>query len=254
MQGRDAAQRRVAFVTGASDGLGAAAAAALARDGFDVAVSELRAADLARAMAAVETAGARGLAVALDLREQASIEAAFAAVVGGFGKVDVLVNNAGVTLRKAAVDVSPAEWDAVLGTNLRGTFFLTQQMGRHLIATGRPGGVITIASAHGLVGFANRSTYGISKGALIQMTRTLAIEWAPHGIRVNAVAPGTVETPSRAPFLADPAARQTMLSRIPMGRFGTAEEVAAAVCYLASPGAAYVSGQVLALDGGLTAA
>lgn len=253
MQGKDAAERRVALVTGASEGLGAATAAALARDGFDVAVSELREPDLARTVAAIDAAGARALAVTLDLREQASIEAAFGRAVSAFGHVDVLVNNAGVTLRKAAVDVTPAEWDGVIDTNLKGTFFLTQQMGRHLIGAGRGGCVITIASAHGLVGFPARSTYGISKGALIQMTRTLAIEWAPHGIRVNAVAPGTVETPSRAPFLADPAARQTMLSRIPMGRFGTAEEVAAAVSYLASPAAAYVNGQILALDGGLTA-
>lgn len=251
---KDAARRRVAFVTGASEGLGAATAAALARDGFDVAVSDLREADLARTVASIEAAGARAEGVALDLRAPASIEASFAAVLRAFGRVDVLVNNAGVTLRKAAVDVTPDDWDAVLDVNLKGSFLLTQQMGRHLIATRRGGSVITIASAHGLVGFANRSTYGISKGGLIQMTRTLAVEWAPHDIRVNAVAPGTVETPSRAPFLADAAARQTMLARIPLGRFGTADEVAAAVCYLASPAAAYISGHVLALDGGLTAA
>jgi 2-deoxy-D-gluconate 3-dehydrogenase len=135
-----------------------------------------------------------------------------------------------------------------------GTFFLTQEMGRHLIGAGRPGSIINIASTHGVVGLARRSAYGVSKGAIIQMTRMLAIEWAEHGIRVNAVAPGTVETPSRAAlFAADPARREALLNRVPLRRFGTAEEVAAAVRYLASPQATYITGQVFVLDGGLTA-
>lgn len=246
-------ERPVAFVTGASDGIGAAIARTLAGSGFDVAVSELRAADLARTIAVVEAAGARAVGVTLDLRAPASIEAAFAAVLEAFGRVDVLVNNAGVTSRVSALDITPAEWDAVIQTNLTGTFFMTQQMGRHLVAAKRPGSVITIASAHGVVGFRDRSAYGISKAALIQMTRTLAIEWADRGIRVNAIAPGTVETPSRARFLADPDARRAMLSRIPLGRFATVDEVAAAAAYLASPAAAYITGQTLLLDGGLTA-
>lgn len=250
----DKAQARpVALVSGASDGIGAAIALALARGGFDVAVAELRAADLARTLAGIEAAGARAVPVALELRDQASIEAAFARVLEAYGRVDALVNNAGVTLRKSAVDVTPAEWNTVIQTNLTGTFFLTQQMGRHLIAGQRPGSVITIASAHGVVGFPGRSAYGISKAALIQMTRMLAVEWAGHGIRVNAIAPGTVDTPSRAQFLADPQARHTMLARIPLGRFGTVDDVAAAAAYLASPAAAYITGQVLLLDGGLTA-
>jgi NAD(P)-dependent dehydrogenase (short-subunit alcohol dehydrogenase family) len=140
-----------------------------------------------------------------------------------------------------------------MGTNLRGTFFLSQQMGRHLVGRGRPGSIISIASTHGVLGFAQRSTYGISKAAIIHMTRMLAIEWAEHGIRVNAVAPGTTETPSRAPALADPTVRAAMLNRVPLRRFATAEEIAGAVSYLASPQAAYVTGQTLLVDGGLTA-
>ena len=146
-----------------------------------------------------------------------------------------------------------AEWEAVLDVNLKGAFFMSQQMGRHLVASGRPGCIVSIASTHGLVALAQRSAYGIAKAAVMQMTRMLAIEWAEHGIRVNAVAPGRIDTPSRAGSLARPGYREAALGRIPMRRFGTAEEVAAAVSYLVSPAAAYITGQTLVLDGGLTA-
>lgn len=246
--------KRIAFVTGAAYGIGAASALALARDGCDVAVSELKVDDLAETLKAITAAGARALPVTLDLRSLPSIERAMADVLAGFGQLDVLVNNAGVPLTRPAVDVTEAEWDAVIDVNLKGTFFLSQQMGRHLMGTRRPGCIVSIASTHGVVGLAERSTYGISKAGVSQMTRMLAIEWAAHGIRVNAVAPGTVETRSRAAvFAADPQRREAMMRRIPLGRFGTAEEMAAAVCYLASPQAAFVTGQTLLLDGGLTA-
>jgi NAD(P)-dependent dehydrogenase (short-subunit alcohol dehydrogenase family) len=241
-------------VSGASYGIGAATAVALARDGFDVAVSELRPDDLTATAKAISEAGGRAVPVALDLRSLPSIQHAMAEVVAVFGGLDTLVNNAGVPLTRPAVDVSEREWDEVLGVNLRGTFFLSQQMGRHLIGSGRPGSIISIASTHGVVGIADRSTYGIAKAGIIQMTRMLAIEWARHGIRVNAVAPGTVETPSRAAvYAADPQRREFMINRVPLRRFGTAEEMAAAVCYLASSRAAYITGQTLLVDGGLTA-
>jgi NAD(P)-dependent dehydrogenase (short-subunit alcohol dehydrogenase family) len=245
--------RRNALVTGASYGIGAAAALALARDGCDVAVSDLARASLAETVAAVEAAGRRGVAIELDLRSQASVERAMAEAVEALGQVDILVNNAGVPLRKAALETSRAEWEEVIGVNLTGTFFMSQQMGRHLVAAGRPGAIISLASTHGLVGFLGVAAYGIAKAGIAHMTRVLAIEWAAHGIRVNAVAPGTTETPSRAPALADPERRATMLNRIPLRRFGTAAEVAEAIRYLASPAAAYVTGQTLVLDGGLTA-
>lgn len=254
MPGPGSPSRPRAFVSGASYGIGAATAVALAREGFDVAVSELRPDDLTATVKAITEAGARAVAVALDLRSLPSIQQAMAHVVAAFGGLDTLVNNAGVPLTRPAVDVSEREWDEVLGVNLRGTFFLSQQMGRHLIASGRPGGVISIASTHGVVGIADRSTYGIAKAGIIQMTRMLAIEWAPHRIRVNAVAPGTVETPSRAAvYAADPQRREFMINRVPLKRFGTAEEMAATVCYLASPSAGYITGQTLLVDGGLTA-
>lgn len=240
-------------MTGASQGIGATIAADLARDGFDVAVSSTRPEKLAGVLGEIAAAGARAVPVALDVRSQASVEQAIAAAVGAFGQLDVLVNNAGVALKKSALDITLAEWENVIGTNLTGTFLMSRQMGRHLIGGGRPGCIISIASTHGLVGLEGRSAYGISKAAIIHMTKMLAIEWAEHGIRVNAIAPGRVETAARAGSFADPGYRDWALARIPLRRFGTAEEIAAAVCYLASLQAAYITGQTLVLDGGLTA-
>jgi NAD(P)-dependent dehydrogenase (short-subunit alcohol dehydrogenase family) len=248
--------RQTALVTGASYGVGAATALALARAGFAVAVSARSTENLAQTMAKLEATGARVVPLVLDLNSQSSIERAMADVIAAFGRLDLLVNNAGGNLRKLAVDVAPADWDVVMATNLRGAFFLSQQVGRHLIANGRQGAIVNIASTHGLVGAAERSVYGISKGALIQMTRMLAIEWAAHGIRVNAIAPGRLDTPSpsRAARTGDPDYMAAMRARIPLNRLATAEEVAAAVCYLASPQAASITGQTLVLDGGVTVA
>lgn len=225
----------------------------LARDGYNVAVTELERKPLDDILAQLEGAGAKAVPVGLDVRSQDSIESAFRLAASALGPLDVLVNNAGVTLRRDAIDVSREEWDAVTSVNLTGTFFMCQQMGRHLLADKRPGCIVSLASTHGVVALAQRSTYGISKGAIIHMTRMLAFEWAAHGIRVNAIAPGTIETPSRAAFFADnPKARKDMLARVPAGHFGTPEDVAGAVAYLAGADGGFITGQTLLLDGGLT--
>lgn len=250
----NAAGARVALVTGASYGLGAAAALALARDGCDVAVTELRIEDLSGTVAKIESLGRRALALPLDVRSQDSIAAAYAQALGAFDRLDVLVNNAGIPLRRHAVDVTRDEWQAVIDVNLSGAFFMSQHMGRQLIAAKRPGCIVSIASTFGVTGFPERSTYGIAKAGIIQMTRMLAIEWAEHGIRVNAIAPGTVETPQRAAgFANEPARRQAMIERVPLKRFGTPEDVGGLVTYLAGAQASYISGQTVLLDGGLTA-
>ena len=244
----------MAFVTGASYGVGAACALALACDGYDVAISATRVENLARAVEQLKNTGRRVAPVALDLNSQSSIEQAMAAVIGTLGRADVLVNNAAANIRNKAVDITADEWNALMRVNLTGTFFMTQQMGRHLIAAKRPGAIISITSTHGLIGAAERSIYGISKAAVIHMSRMLAIEWAEHGIRVNSVAPGRLDTesPSRAASGSDPQYMQAMLNRIPLHRLCTVEDVAGAVSYLASEPAAYITGQTLILDGGLT--
>lgn len=249
-------ERRAALVTGASYGVGAATALALAREGFDVAVTATKLENLAATIRTLAATDVHVAPAALNLCDRASIAQAVSGIVAALGRLDLLVNNAGANLRKDAVDVTEAEWDAVMDVNLRGTFFLTQAVGRHLIAAGRGGCVINIASTYVLLGAAERSTYGISKAALVGMTRMLAVEWAAHNIRVNAVAPGRLVTPSpsRAGKGADPAYMEAMRKRIPLRRQATVEEVAAAVAYLASPAAASMTGQMLVLDGGLTVA
>jgi NAD(P)-dependent dehydrogenase (short-subunit alcohol dehydrogenase family) len=252
MAAEQAARRPSVFVTGASQGIGAGIAVEMARKGYDVAVSSTRPEKLSGVLDELRSAGARALPVELEIRDQASIERAMAAVVGEFGGLDVLVNNAAVAVRKAVVDLTPEEWQTVMGTNLTGTFFMCQQMGRHLIATKRPGSIINITSTHGLVGMAKRSAYGVSKAGVIQMARMLAIEWAEYGIRVNTVAPGAVVTPSRAAMATDADHAAVRLARIPMKKLCTVEDVAAAVSYLASAQASYITGQTLVLDGGVT--
>jgi NAD(P)-dependent dehydrogenase (short-subunit alcohol dehydrogenase family) len=245
-----------ALVTGASYGVGAATALALARAGYDIAVTATKVENLAATVKVLKSYGRRVLPAALDLRSEADIARVTKEVFAALGGIDVLVNNAGANLRKLAIDVTAAEWDALMAVNIRGTFFLTQAVGRALIGGGRGGAIVNVASTHALAGAPERSTYGISKAALLGMTRMLAVEWAEHGIRVNAVAPGRLTTPS--PSRADKGAGRhymdAMLERIPLRRLATTEEVAAAVVYLASPAAASITGQVLVLDGGLTAA
>jgi NAD(P)-dependent dehydrogenase (short-subunit alcohol dehydrogenase family) len=249
----DQGTRRTALVTGASQGLGAAIAERLARDGFDVAVTELTEAPLAAVVEKLTGLGARALPIALDICSQPSVDAAIAKAAQAFGRLDVLVNNAGVTQRRFAVDITREEWQTVVDVNMSGTFFMSQAFAKHCIAARREGAIVSLASTHGVVALQERLTYGITKAAIIHMTRMLAYEWAAHGIRVNAVAPGTIETPSRAAYFAEnPGAREAMLKRVPVGKFGTEADVAGAVSYLAGADAAFVTGQTLLIDGGLT--
>ena len=248
--------RKVALVTGASYGVGAATALALARNGFALALTATKQGNLDKVLGELALIGADTIPLALNLRDQASIEDAVAATLDRFGAVDVLVNNAGANLRRKAVDVAREEWNELMAINVTGTFFITQQIGRHLIARQAPGRIITVSSTAAFVGQTERSAYGVSKAALVQMTRMLAIEWAEHGITVNAVAPGRMmtESPSRAGTGNDPAYMEAMLKRIPLHRLVTAEEVAGAIAFLAGPAANSITGQTIVLDGGLTAA
>ena len=246
-------EARRAFVTGTSTGIGRVISLALARIGYDVAIAELETDWLRELLGHPDFSGRNIVPVRLDLREEASIGAAFDHALQNLGEIDLLVNNAGRALHKPVVDVTWSEWDDIMNSNLKGAFFLSKRFGQYCVTRGRPGNIVSMASTHGVIGIANRSVYGISKAGVAHMTRMLAIEWAEHGIRANAIAPTTVLTPSREKLLSDPKARQAMLERMPTRRFATPEEIAGAVIYLDSPAAASITGHTLLVDGGLTA-
>ena len=247
-------QSKTVLITGGSYGVGAECALAFARAGYDVALTATRIENLDRTKAAVEGEGRRVFATVLDLNSQASIEDAVEGSRAALGSLGVLINNAGAHGRKPAVEITRADWDHVFRPNLDGTFFITQAFAKPLIEAGQPGSVVMITSTHAIVARKVRVMYGVSKAALNHMTKMLAIEWAEHAIRVNAIAPGRMITasPSRQETGNDPAYIAQMTASIPMHRLPEAGEVAAASVFLASEAAATITGQILAIDGGLT--
>ena len=243
---------QVALVTGASRGIGHDLVLALAGAGATVAAGVRRADDATDLLAEVASRGGRAVALELDVTDVGSIHRAVATLLDETGQIDILVNNAGLGANHDAVDITEADWDEMMDVNLRGLFFVTQAVGRAMLARGY-GRIISMSSQAGLVGIPRHAVYSASKGGVNMLTRVLALEWSPHGVTVNAVAPTFVRTPGTAERLDDPDFAADVLSRIPAGRFGTTTDVAAAVLYLASPSAGLVTGTVLRVDGGWTA-
>ena len=239
---------KVALVTGASRGLGAGIATGLLEAGATV-IGTSRNPDSATQVA--KQLGS--VPVVMDITDVASVRAGVDRVASELGRLDILVNNAGLNIPQGVFDVDEASWDAVLDTNLKGTFFAAQAAARCMVTSGEGGRIINIASQAGVVGIEERSAYGASKGGAVLLTKVLAIELAQHGITVNAVAPTFIATELTRGTLENPAWRERVLSRIPLGRIGESEDVAAATVYLASPAAAMVTGHTLLVDGGWTA-
>jgi NAD(P)-dependent dehydrogenase (short-subunit alcohol dehydrogenase family) len=238
---------KVAFVTGASYGIGEGLSRALAEAGALVAVG-------ARSREPLEALARDigGLAVPFDARNVADIRLGVERVEKELGRIDVLVNNAGLGANHAALDVTEADWDEMMAVNLRGLFFTCQAAARGMLAR-RSGRIVNMSSQASLVGIENHAVYCATKGGVNQLTRVLALEWSPHGVTVNAVAPTFIETPGTKERLDNPEFRKKVLERIPAQRVGTIEDVAGAVIYLASPAGSLVTGSVLTVDGGWTA-
>jgi 2-deoxy-D-gluconate 3-dehydrogenase len=242
---------KVALVTGGSRGIGAAVALSLAEAGADIALSARDQASLAGTCAQINAAGRKSLAVAMNVTWTSTIPGAIAMIERELGPIDILINNAGVNLPRPALEVTEEQWDTILDTNLKGAFFCAQRVGRSMIERGG-GRIVNIASAAGMIPALERAAYCSSKAGLIMLTRVLALEWAEFGVTVNALAPTFVETELAAQTLNQPGMRAYWESRIPLGRLATTADVAAAVGYLVSQEASFITGVVLPVDGGLT--
>ncbi len=249
MNGPFALAGKVALVTGASSGLGEHFAHVLARAGAAVVLAARRMDPLARLAAAIEGKGAKALAVAMDVTDRQSIAEAFTAAETVFGPATVVVNNAGLAVAKPALDQAEADWDAVIDTNLKGAWLVAQEAARRLIAAKQGGSIVNVASILSERVAGGVAPYAVSKAGVVQMTKALALEWARHGIRVNALAPGYVETDLNRDFLASDAG-QALMKRIPQRRFGRLDDLDGPLLLLASDAARYMTGAVVAVDGG----
>jgi glucose 1-dehydrogenase len=244
---------KVVLVTGSSQGIGAAIAVRLAQEGADIVInyhSHPEEADAVKQQ--VTAAGRKAIAVGADLGNVASVNQLIADSVAGLGKLDILVNNAGVEKNASFWDVTEQDYDLVLNTNLKGPFFCTQAFVKHLQSRKSGGKVINISSVHEDLPFPHFTSYCASKGGVKMMMRNLSIELAPLGITINNIAPGAIETPINTKLLNDPVKLKALLDNIPLARLGKPSDVSAAVAFLASSDADYITGTTLVIDGGLT--
>ena len=246
---------KVAIVTGTGTGIGQASALALAAAGANVVLTELPGrTDAAEATASTarQDYGVETLVMPLDVTNVGQIDELVTSAVARFGRIDILLNNAGINIPKMAFDVTESDWDRVLDINLKGLFFTTQAVGR-VMAEQKGGKIISIASQMGVVGYIKRAAYCSSKAGVVNLTRVLAYEWAQYGIRVNAIGPTFVETPLTRPMFEDEEFRQDVMSRIPLGQLAQPQDIASAVVFLASAASDMITGQTLLVDGGWTA-
>jgi NAD(P)-dependent dehydrogenase (short-subunit alcohol dehydrogenase family) len=243
---------KTAVVIGGTSGIGRAIARGLAEAGADVVPTSRRAEQVSQTAAEIRQMGRRSLEVASDVNDKSSLEQLLAACVAEFGQVDILVNSAGKTKRTPTIDVTEEEWNDILNTNVTGTLRACQVFGRHMLER-KYGRIVNIASLSTFVALYEVAAYSASKAAVAMLTKSLAIEWAPHGVNVNAIAPGVFRTALNQKLLDETARGQEFLLRTPMKRFGNVEELAGAAVFLSSDAASFITGEVLVVDGGFLA-
>jgi NAD(P)-dependent dehydrogenase (short-subunit alcohol dehydrogenase family) len=243
---------KIAVVIGGTSGIGRAIALGFAKAGANVVCTSRRQEQVDAAAGEIEALGRATLRVVSDVDDRSSLENLLAECRSTFGKVDILVNSAGRTKREPTLDVEDETWDAIMRTNLNGTLRSCQIFGRHMIDNGY-GRIINIASLSSFVSLYEVTAYAASKAAVASLTKSLAIEWAKHGVNVNAIAPGVFRTALNQQLLDETPRGQEFLTRTPMGRFGNVEELAGAAVFLASDAASFVTGEVLVVDGGFLA-
>jgi NAD(P)-dependent dehydrogenase (short-subunit alcohol dehydrogenase family) len=242
---------KVALVTGCSRGLGQIFARALADAGADLIVTSRSVDSLGAFKAEIESIGRKCLALPCDVRDQSSIEQMVASALEGMEAIDILVNNAGCNVRKPAIEVTWDDWNLILDTNLRGTFFVSQAVARSMIPR-RSGRIVNIGSVTSVNGYAGLGPYGASRGGVKQLTMSLADDWGRYGITVNCLAPGWFKTSQNAVMYEDPEWVAYLADRIPMKRPGQPDDLRGAILFLASDASAYVTGQTLLVDGGIS--
>jgi NAD(P)-dependent dehydrogenase (short-subunit alcohol dehydrogenase family) len=242
---------KVAVVTGASRGLGQYLGRALARAGADLVITSRHLSDLKQFQDEIETLGRKALALELDVRKPEVIPQAAERAWKHFGKIDILVNNAGCNVRKSALDITREDWDLVLETNLRGSFFLAQAFARYMVNRGY-GRIINIGSVTSVFGYAGIAPYCASRGGIKQLTMSLADEWGPAGVTVNCLAPGWFRTKQNSVLYENEKWVEYLIDRIPLKRAGKPNDLDGAVVFLASDASAYITGQTLLVDGGIS--
>lgn len=243
-------ENKVAIVTGSSRGIGRAIAEAFAREGASVVINSRKIEDAKPTAESISSSGGKAIAIAADVSKREDVKLLINETIKAFGKLDIMVNNAGIVTMEAFIDLKEENWDRLIAVDLKGTYICSQEAAKQMIKQNSGGKIINTASIAGTIGFAGTAHYSAAKAGVIELTKVMAIELAKYKINVNAIGPGIIDTDMTKDFLNDPQYKAQFLSRIPLGRIGKPEDIAPIAVYLASEESGYVTGETFYVDGG----